>query len=271
MAAATLAVSQLPPSISRWVSLGTTASAREPLPMGMPLSTVLPGGGFPAGAVVELASPANLGHGLGIALEACAKSQERSAKLGADMAWCVILDPDRTLFGPAVQASGVCLERLLVLRPPRHLLTRVAVRVAASRLFSVIVVDVASVPGARAASKNEARSESMQVWWKAARRLALAVENTNTTLFLLTQSEAQRASHLPVAMRVELENRGPSDLVVRIAKEKHGRVNQPRQIAWTRPNAARSASHTGSSSAEEVLSADEMRAPLLRGVAGVKP
>jgi hypothetical protein len=169
------------------------------------------------------------------------------------MAWCVFLDPDRTLFGPAVQASGVCLERLLVLHPPRHLLAQVAVRVASSRLFSVIVVDVASVPGAAAGAKRRApkglrrpspskagpsadpRSESMQMWWKAARRLALAVENTNATLFLLTKSEAPRASNLPVAMRVELEPRGTDGLLVRVAKERSGRVNQPRQIAWTRP------------------------------------
>lgn len=203
--------------------------------MGSPLSAVLPEGGFPRGAVVELVSPANLGHGLGVALEACAKSQAESARLGADMAWCVFLDPDRTLFGPAVQASGVCLERLLVLHPPRHLLAQIAVRVASSRLFSVIVVDVAGVPGAAPGAKADPRFESMQVWWKAARRLALAVENTNSTLFLLTKSEAHRPQNLPVAMRVELQNRGPDGLVVRVAKEKSGRVNQPRQIAWTRP------------------------------------
>src|SRR5215468_6373477 len=171
-AAPNLSVPPLPPSLSRWVSVGpgVQASSRPALVMGSPLSTVLPEGGFPRGAVVELVSPANLGHGLGVALEACAKSQQESARLGADMAWCVFLDPDRTLFGPAVQASGVCLERLLVLHPPRHLLAQTAVRVASSRLFSVIVVDVASVPGAKA----DARSESMQMWWKATRRLALA-------------------------------------------------------------------------------------------------
>jgi hypothetical protein len=242
-AAPSLSAPQLPASLSRWVSVGTgsLASPREALPMGLPLSTVLPQGGFPLGAVVELVSPANLGHGLSVALEACAKSQEQSVRLGADMAWCVFLDPDRTLFGPAVQASGVCLERLLVLHPPRHLLAQTAVRVATSRLFSVIVVDVASVPGAARGSKKESRSESMQAWWKASRRLALAVENTNTTLFLLTKSEAQRATNLPVAMRVELENRGADSLVVRVAKEKYGRVNQPCQIAWTRPSNRRSA------------------------------
>jgi cell division inhibitor SulA/protein ImuA len=236
-----LAAQQLPSWAARWatgIGIGATTSPKKPsLPMGSPLGELLPGGGFPSGAVVELVSPANLGHGLSVALAACAQNQVQSVRLGGDMAWCAFLDPDRTLFGPAVQASGVRLERLLVLRPPRHLLVSTAVRVASSRLFSVIVADIASVPGA--ASKEEHRSESMQIWWKAARRLALAVENTNTTVFLLTKSEAHRPSHLPVAMRLELENSGIDGLVVRVAKEKHGRLTQPRQVAWTRPDTLR--------------------------------
>jgi hypothetical protein len=229
---------------------GVARPSGEALEMGPPLSTVLPGGGFPRGAVVELVSLANLGHGLGVALAACAKSQEQSARLGGDMTWCAFLDPCRTLFGPAVQASGVCLERFLVMRPPRRFLARAAVRVAASRLFSVIVVDVAAVPGASAGFEGDLRFESMQLWWKAARRLALAVENSNTTIFLLTKSEAHRPSSLPVAMRIELENQGADRLVVRVAKEKHGRVTQPRQIAWTRPGGLRHAD-------TDVLAVDE--------------
>jgi recombination protein RecA len=67
------------------------------------------------------------------------------------------------------------------------------------------------------------------------RRLSLFLEKTPTTLFLLTRAEARRPLALPVAMRVELENPDPRSLVVRIAKEKFGRITSPRQIAWTRP------------------------------------
>jgi recombination protein RecA len=198
----------------------------------------LPEGGFPQGSVVELASPANLGHGLGVALAACAAAQRASLEHGGQMAWCAFLDPDRTLFGPAVQAGGVSLERLLVLRPPRHLLAKVAVRVALSRIFSVIVVDVAAVPGASSPSKALHRSESMDAWGKVTRRLSLAVEKSPTTVFLLTRSEALRSSALPAAMRVELENSGPDSLSVRVAKEKFGRVTSLRQIVWTRPRSS---------------------------------
>src|SRR3954451_5794225 len=109
-------------SLASSITVGSVVQAkRAVLQVSAPLSSVLPEGGFPQGSVVELASPANLGHGLGVALAACAASQEASIQHGGDMAWCAILDPDHTLFGPAVQASGVCLERLLVIRPPRPL------------------------------------------------------------------------------------------------------------------------------------------------------
>jgi recombination protein RecA len=204
--------------------------------MSPPLAGVLPDGGFPRGSVVELASPANLGHGVSIALAACAASQQESLRAGRDKAWCAFLDPDHTLFGPAVQERGVALDRLLVLRPPRQLLTRVAVQVAAARIFSVIVIDVSSVPGASARENH--RFESMETWSKVARRLALSLEKTPTTLFLLTRAEAHRPLALPVAMRLELEKIEPSRLTIRIAKEKFGRVTSPRQIAWTRPGEA---------------------------------
>jgi hypothetical protein len=220
-------------AIASSVVMGGIRRERAPLPMSSPLSSVLPEGGFPRGGVIELVSPANLGHGLSVALAACASSQEQSVRCGRDKAWCAFLDPDGTLFGPAVQERGVSLDRLLVLRPPRSLLARVAVQVAAACIFSVIVVDLSSVPGA--SSREQHRFESMETWAKVTRRLALSLEKTPTTLFLLTRAEAHRPLALPVAMRLELENPDPHSLVVRISKEKFGRVTSPRQIAWTRP------------------------------------
>src|SRR3954471_3157805 len=108
------------------VRVGALAPRKWPaLCIAPPPASVLPDEGFPQGSVVELASPGNVGHGLGVALAACAASQQASARDGGETAWCAFLDPDRTLFGPAVQASGICLDRLLVLRPSRHLLAKV--------------------------------------------------------------------------------------------------------------------------------------------------
>src|SRR5215216_4383547 len=63
---------------------GKTQAEREPLRMSSPLAGVLPEGGFPRGCVVELSSPANLGHGVSVALAACASSQEESVRAGRD-------------------------------------------------------------------------------------------------------------------------------------------------------------------------------------------
>jgi hypothetical protein len=227
-------------SLASSITVGSVVQAkRAVLQVSAPLSTVLPEGGFPQGSVVELTSPANLGHGVSIALSACAASQEASVRSGGEMAWCAFLDPDQTLFGPAVHASGVCLQRLLVVRPPRQLLAKVAVRVALSRIFSVIVVDVSAVPGA--SSSKHHRFEEMDAWSKVTRRLALAVEKTPTTIFLLTRAEARRSSALPAAMRIELENGEDQSLLVRVAKDRLGRVTNPHKIAWTRPQGRRSA------------------------------
>src|SRR5262249_12329205 len=144
-------------------------------------------------------------------------------------AWCAWIDPDCTLFGPAVRASGICLERLLVVRPQASEMARIAWKLAESGIFSVVVVDVSSVPSD---SRSDSRYPSLGPWAKIARRLSLAVEKNATTLFLLTDADAPRPSQLPVAMRVELE-RKKGAVSVRVAKERYGRVSAAKSIVWT--------------------------------------
>jgi hypothetical protein len=232
-----------PGGLPPFVTLGELAPKslrREPLRVKGPLSEVLPDGGFPRGGVVELTAPHNLGQGTSVALLACAAAQAEARARGGESSWCAFIDPDETLYGPSVSASGVCLERLLIVRPPRHLVARIALRIAASHVCSVIVIDVSGVPGAGASSMGLApRSESLGAWPKIARKLALAVENSSATVFLLTDRDAPRPLSLPVAMRLELECLREKLLSIRIVKEKYGRVADPRRIAWTRPSVAR--------------------------------
>jgi hypothetical protein len=232
---------RFPASLPPHVTLGPllAPSRRDPLRIKGPLAEVLPDGGFPRGGVVELMAPHNLGQGMSIALAACAASQAESRARGGESSWCAFLDPDETLYAPAVQAAGVCLERLLVVRPPRHLVARVALRIAASHVCSAIVVDVSGIPGAAGHPGLAPRSESLGAWPKVARKLALAVENSQTTVFLLTDRDAPRPLSLPVAMRLELECLRDKQLSVRVVKEKYGRVADSRRIAWTRPSVAR--------------------------------
>jgi recombination protein RecA len=208
---------------------------REPLVLDLPLASLLPDGGLPRGAVVELAAPDGLGRATSLALAACVAAQREGRRSRGESAWCAFVDPDRTLYAPAVRAAGIDLHRLLVVRPLRSQAARVAVQLAQSGVFSVIVIDVSGVPGAHASGSLAPSSEPLTPWSKVTRRLSLAVETSATSVILLTDADAPRSVVLPVALRVELEREQGELISVRIAKEKHGRVGGPRRIAWTRP------------------------------------
>jgi RecA/RadA recombinase len=214
------------------------------------LDAVLPDGGLPRGAVVELAAPGALGNATTIALRAIAAAQAEARLRSGDArtvgAWCALLDPWSTLHAPALEAHGVDASRLLVVRPDVDALARVAVRVAESRAFALVVVDTACVPGAeRTEGGRLASSVRLERWGTVVRRLALAVERTDTTIVLVTDGLAKRVSPLPVALRLELARRpgwsidGASSaagelaprLVVQVAKERSGRVRAPVVVA----------------------------------------
>jgi hypothetical protein len=224
------------------VSLGPAAdldgARARSLPLGFGgLDETLPDGGLPRGAVVELASPYGLARATSIALAACAAAQAEAKLRGGEGtagAWCAWLEAapegeaDQTsLFAPAVARAGVDLARLLVVRPPLEALARVAARAAQSRVFSVIVIDLAGVPGRR----PEVRLDR---WVNPVRRLALAVEGMETTVLLLTDALAHRALPLPVALRLEVERTAVDRLRLTIAKDRRGRVAPPRPVMLPR-------------------------------------
>ena len=120
---------------------------------------VLPDGGLPRGAVVELASPYGLATATSIALAACASAQAEAKLRGGEGtagAWCAWIEPAPRGDGAADQplrargGAGGRRSRAPPGDPPApDALARVAVRVAESRVFSVIVIDLAGVPGRR--------------------------------------------------------------------------------------------------------------------------
>lgn len=198
---------------------------RRVLPYPEPLASVLPDGGLPRGAVVEISAPAGLAANAHFALEACVAAQRESQLRGGESAWCAWLDPEATLNAPALVCRGVDLDRLLIVRPPREKLARVAVRVASSQVFSVVVIDTAGVPGAR-------HHVPLAPWLRVVRRLSIAVEKGDTAVLLLTDARAERNAPLPTAMRIELERPGHDGLSVRIAKERSGRIAPARLVAF---------------------------------------
>jgi hypothetical protein len=204
------------------------------------LDEALPDGGLPRGAVVELASPYGLARATSIALAACAAAQAEAKLRGGEGtagAWCAWLEPapagaaDKTsLFAPAAARAGVDLGRLLVVRPEIDALARVAARAAQSRVFSVIVIDLAGVPGCR----SEVRLDR---WVNPVRRLAMAVEGMETTVLLLTDALTPRALPLPVALRLEVERAAASHVRLTVAKDRRGRVAASRSVTLPQGNA----------------------------------
>jgi recombination protein RecA len=194
------------------------------------LDAVLPDGGLPRG-VVELSAPRALGGSTSVALAAVRAGQARAAR-----AWCAWIDPEGTLHAPGVVAAGVDLTRLLVARPSREDLGRIATKMARSGAFEVLVVDVDAVPGAAprdvpryvpryvtaaAPARTRRRGPPPELM---VRKLALAAEPTGTTVLLLTDSTRPRAVPWTVALRLELSRPTRGDLQVRVAKDRRGRV-----------------------------------------------
>jgi recombination protein RecA len=211
---------------------GPETEARRPLPLSLGgLADALPDGGLPRG-VVEIASPYGLARASSIALTACKVAQEEARLRGKDAsagAWCAWIERaaqprETTLFAPAVERAGVDLGRLLVVHPTDADLAKVAVRMASSRVFAVLVIDLAGVPGHRAAVR-------LDRWVTIVRRMAIAIEGTSTTVVLLTDLLAPRALPLPVAMRLEIDRPGIEEIRVTIAKERRGHLAKTRVVA----------------------------------------
>jgi recombination protein RecA len=200
--------------------------APRALSLGWPeLDAVLPVRGLPRG-VVELAAPRALGGSTSVALAAVRGGQARS-----ETAWCAWIDPEGTLHAPGVVAAGVELGRMLVVRAPRPLLGRVAVKVVAAGAVEVVVVDVDAVPGA---GTEAGRGAGKRGWAPEVlvRKLALAAEPSGTTVLLLTDTTRPRATPWPVALRLELSRPDARTLSVRVAKDKRGRVAFARTVPF---------------------------------------
>ena len=201
------------------------------LPLGIAeLDALLPGGGLPRGGVVELSVAGGAALATSVVLAAYRSAAEEATRAGAEAPWCAFIDPSVTLHGPGVAAAAVDLEHLLVVRPSVDALGRTAIRLVESHAFSVVAVDTVGVPGA-------ALNVALAAWPRVVRRLAMASEESSSTVLLITDAEARRPLPLPVALRLELQRPDLAHLSVRVAKERRGRISQPRTIVWAKPRA----------------------------------
>ena len=182
-----------------------------------PALPLLAGLELPRGSVVELTAPSGLARTTQLALIACATAQRISRALShdGDSRWCGWIDATGSLYAPAVVEAGVELTRLLVVRPDAEELAKIAVCMAASRLFSVLVLDRAGVPGASVTAKRTR-------WDIAVRRLALACESSDTTVILLSDEHVAKSAPLPVAMRIEVTRPDSTRLSLRVVTDRRG-------------------------------------------------
>ena len=221
-------------SFGNRVSLGNVSArngaqrspqSEEVLSLGWPeLEALLPEGGFPRGAVVELASPHAIGGSTRIALSAV-----RAAHAKDPRAWCAWIDPEGTLYAPGIARAQVDLRRLFVVRPARIDLGRIAVKVAAAGAFEVIVIDMDPVRAALRASEKTPAACRGQTRRRVppevlVRKLALAAAEGGSNIFLLTDVSAPRAVPWPVALRLEVARR-PDALAIRVAKDRRGKMS----------------------------------------------
>jgi RecA/RadA recombinase len=190
------------------------------------LDSLLPDAGFPLGQVTELAVNPRSSLGTRVALNVCRAAQQ-SQPAGEPMPWCAFIDASGSLYAPGVQATGVALDRLLVLRPEPDAVSRIAVKLAESNLFSVIVIDTVFERFFQSEVSSQelrsARPQARVVNDRLVRRLALAVHNTPTQILLLTDLNQAPGVALPVALRVELTRTHLTELQVGIVKDRFGR------------------------------------------------
>ncbi len=196
------------------------------LPLGWgEVDALLPDNGLPRG-VIELVAPRVLGGVTRLCLSAVRAAQARDAR-----AWCAWLDPEGTLYAPGIAKAGVDLTRLFIVRPSRSQLGRIAVKVAASGAFAVVVVDLHPVGEATVAREKPSRGARRPLPPEVVvRKLALASEERGATVLLATDARVARDVPWPVALRLEMARPTPDTLTIRVAKEKRGRIGQTRTI-----------------------------------------
>ena len=175
----------------------TPGGERESLASGFaPLDAILPGGGFPAGRVVELCGPAASGKTT-LALLALA-SATRAGRLAA------FVDPSGELYPPAALALGADLSRLLVVRPAQgEQAVRAAALLARSQAFAVVVADVPRLSGPLS---------------PLSRRLLEAAELGRAALVLL----CLEPSGLDTSLRLRVERSGEAELTLSVERNRLG-------------------------------------------------
>ena len=201
---------------------GTTELVEAPPSSGLPwgigaIDTLLPEG-IPRGAVTELCAPMGLAHATRILLAMVRAAQQQQQQQREE--WCAWIDPSRSLYAPGLVQAGIELPHLLVVQPDAKQLERVAVRMATSRAFRLIIVDRVGAPGCSPPKTRHHMNITV-------RRMALAVKGSDTTVVMLNSTTRARRESLPVALRIELGRPERHRFTVHVSKDRRGHVRSP--------------------------------------------
>lgn len=196
-------------------------AAEDVVPSGFAtLDEVLPGGGWPRGALTEIL-PVREGIGeLRLVTPAL-------AWLAGNSGWLVWIAPPHVPYAPALAAAGVSLPQILVVKPR----------------------NVADAWWAAEQALRSGACGAVLAWLagfdeRRMRRLQLAAEAGKGwgVLFRPVRAEQERSA---AALRLRLEP-APQGLAVRVLKRRGGLVDKPVLLELSQPEGLRSASHGAS-------------------------
>ncbi len=207
---------------------GRSRAAVETLPTGFAaLDAGLPGGGWPRHGLVEILTPRpGVGELYLLLPVLAALSRATPAR------WCTWVSPPHEPFAPALEAHGVALERMLVVRT---LSSRSAAKTSQRRRSDGVHLDLWALEQAlRSGACEVALGWLPRASPRAIRRLQLAAEQ-GRALGVLYRNE--RFAHLasPAMLRVLLEpvNRdGRHGARLRLLKSRGG-SREPIDVTWT--------------------------------------
>ncbi|HEX5163322.1 MAG TPA: translesion DNA synthesis-associated protein ImuA [Steroidobacteraceae bacterium] len=207
---------------------GRSRAAVETLPTGFAaLDAGLPGGGWPRHGLVEILTPRpGVGELYLLLPVLAALSRATPAR------WCTWVSPPHEPFAPALEAHGVALERMLVVRT---LSSRSAAKPSQRRRSDGVHLDLWALEQAlRSGACEVALGWLPRASPRAIRRLQLAAEQ-GRALGVLYRNE--RFAHLasPAMLRVLLEpvNRdGRHGARLRLLKSRGG-SREPIDVTWT--------------------------------------
>ena len=164
------------------------------------LDAHLPGGGWPAGAMIEIYFERSGVGEVELTIPA-------AARLTQGGRWVSLIAPLHVPYAPALAARGVRLERLLL----------VQTRATNDNLW-------ACEQALRATSSGAVLLWQDHVHERALRRLQLAAESASTSLFLFRSTRVAPAT--PAALRLHV-TRAESRTIVRILKRRGGGLPPP--------------------------------------------